>query len=778
MRRRSAWSIGPLALAWVACVDGTPPEKPAAVGDPRASACARAQAARARVPSLLAQGRLDRSKRVLDWADGLCPQDGAQSAELRQELSVALTDTRSVEELMAAALAAYRNRDTAEMQRSYDRAMARAEADAGEKMTLDLPLDAPLDRDFAWSPDSRWFASIQGDLVSVREQRLGFAETRRVGRWGAAVKAIAFSADNKTLAVATEDGHIRWIDTTSFTESKKLLHAPSLIPGTNIPDTLDALAFSADGRFFASARTSGGTGGGNILIWDAKTGAQLRPLEGTRDGGSELVFSRDGARLSTQTFQLGRAEWSVESGKLLGHESAPATEDFELVEKAAQRWQKKQGAPPKSVSLIALSADRSRAALTVDGAPTQVHFLDLQSLRATPLGTAIEPELFPPPEFAPNGEWLAVELREGLAIIDAKGGAIAVPPALLSDGPGSEVALSPDGTQLVTGSRVLRSWSLRVPTDLRVLATEAEKVPALAWALDGKRFASGRSAGVQLWDARGGRGAQLAHPGVAAIAFSPDGTSLVTGGSDVVRVWDLASGSEVLALAAPGSSWRTRVGVSLDGATLASTNERHKLSLWSLPSGKPVASLEGGPFAFTRKVSGLVYLAGDRVRRADTSTGAETGHWELGAGGASSLSLSDDGELAAIGAPGRSAEIWQLSRGARVASLADPDHGSVRGFLPGRRGLVTASADRVSFWSLTGAPLVSLRAMQRGQAGYAFAHDVSAIELFGPEEGAVRGALRCRAGTRVFQFELCRERFEVPGLVEASLSSKGYEGAP
>ncbi len=120
-------------------------------------------------------------------------------------------------------------------------------------------------------------------------------------------------------------------------------------------------------------------------------------------------------------------------------------------------------------------------------------------------------------------------------------------------------AFSPDGKTLVAGGverEVMKLWNVKSGKELRV--SEA-CVYGVAFAPDGKSFATGSEDGsVRLWDPGTGkvlatlRGSSLS---VRALAFSPDGKTLaVANGGDKaggrITLWDPATGKERLRIEA------------------------------------------------------------------------------------------------------------------------------------------------------------------------------------------------------------------------------------
>lgn len=101
-------------------------------------------------------------------------------------------------------------------------------------------------------------------------------------------------------------------------------------------------------------------------------------------------------------------------------------------------------------------------------------------------------------------------------------------------------------------------------------------------------------------------------------------------------------------------------------------------------------------------------------------------------------------------------------------------------YSPNGKTLTSASADNtIRFWTATGDPLLILRALRSHNASYAFTPGPTPyIELLGPEAETAAEFPICRIGSLSFPFELCRERFEVPGLFAKALAGDGSYAEP
>lgn len=162
----------------------------------------------------------------------------------------------------------------------------------------------------------------------------------------------------------------------------------------------------------------------------------------------------------------------------------------------------------------------------------------------------------------------------------------------------SELAFSPDGTRLVSGSRdnSLIIWDVETQSQLFALES-ADSVEALAWSPDGTIIASGsRDFSIQLWNAQTGEaiGTPLVwHDNfVLGLAFSPDGKILASvSGDRSVLLWSIPEARLLGAGLYGHTDWVNALAFTPDGSQLYTVGQDGQVFAWemSLDSWKAAA---------------------------------------------------------------------------------------------------------------------------------------------------------------------------------------------
>ncbi len=171
-----------------------------------------------------------------------------------------------------------------------------------------------------------------------------------------------------------------------------------------------------------------------------------------------------------------------------------------------------------------------------------------------------------------------------------------LPPVLLKQSGITSIAISPDGTRILTGAEAgeIRLWSA-AGAGLEPYRIPAERVSAVTFSGDGRRFAAGGSNGVfAVWDT--GSPAPIWEQKdpdgtFSFLALPADGRGLITASrSGKARQWDLETKREERVFLPPTGLVRL-AGVAEDGSRLATPTDGNSIVLWDTESGNELFTI-------------------------------------------------------------------------------------------------------------------------------------------------------------------------------------------
>lgn len=163
------------------------------------------------------------------------------------------------------------------------------------------------------------------------------------------------------------------------------------------------------------------------------------------------------------------------------------------------------------------------------------------------------------------------------------------------------VAFSPDGRQIVTGSKdgLVTIWSADTGEQLAILKGHSDSVLSAEFSPNGQRIATAsKDATARIWDAADGRELITirAPAGFESAKFSRDGRHLTTTSLAKVQLWDVTTGHEV---GNPRQNGTGKATVSWDDHYAVTILDNHKsmppmfatarARVWNLATGKTLA---------------------------------------------------------------------------------------------------------------------------------------------------------------------------------------------
>ncbi|HWE39020.1 MAG TPA: c-type cytochrome domain-containing protein [Isosphaeraceae bacterium] len=252
---------------------------------------------------------------------------------------------------------------------------------------------------------------------------------------------------------------------------------------------------------------------------------------------------------------------------------------------------------------------------------------------------------------------------------------------------------------------------------VRLTATVAEPIVAVAFAPDGKAIAAGQGGKLLLFDAGTNRLVHMfeGHLGaINAVRFTTDGKRVVAAGGrpgmfGAITAWDLATKARTLQLRGHADAILA-ADLAPDGKTLATASYDRLVKLWDLDAGKELRTLKEHTdavyaVAFAPDGKTLVSASGDRTAKVwDVATGKRLVTLSGATAELYAVAFGPDGRLVVAGGVDRSIRAWSL-RGESaelVRSVFAHDAAVVRLVVaPDSKTLYSSGEDRdVKAWDL------------------------------------------------------------------------------
>lgn len=342
------------------------------------------------------------------------------------------------------------------------------------------------------------------------------------------------------------------------------LHHTDLL--TLRPGSVDDVAYSPDGRLLAS-------GGGVARLWEARSGRLLFTLSGHTKQVHRVIFSPEGSRLATSSFDGSVRVWDTATGK-----------QIVSIERPAGNFSRGLAFSPDGRQIGCDEGWPARAVKFWDAASGK----ELSSWQPEPTPGRAPPQLNGV-AWSPDGEYLAAFSYSAIWLVEVQTKK-AVPLNVLNNSI-FRVIFSRDGSRLAAagGNGQVRIWEVPTGNVLSTMYFPAERIWGLAFSADGRWLAAASDDhAVHVRNVADARALMTlrGHAGVVnGAAFSPNGGQIASGGSDgTIRFWDITAPQEGPRLSAPPGPLIRRAVFSGDSQRLTAVAPR--LVTWELTTGR------------------------------------------------------------------------------------------------------------------------------------------------------------------------------------------------
>ena len=467
-----------------------------------------------------------------------------------------------------------------------------------------------------------------------------------------------------------------------------------------------------------------------------------------RDMVVDAVFSPDGARILTASWDKTAKLLDATSGRLLGvfaHQGTVNTATFSpdgariltaSADHSAKLWDAASG---KLISSFGHQDEVNDATFSPDGA----RVLTASTDKTARLWDAASGKLLGSFEhqgtvyhgaFSPDGFRILTASKDKTAKLwDATSGKLIA--SFEHQDVVNDAEFSPDGAQILTASadKTAKLWDATSEKLITSFAHE-DLVMGAVFSPDGARILTASwDKTARLWDTASGKLiTSFTHPeSVATATFSPNGVRVLTASWDkTVRVWEVAWGEPVAALAHQDGLYHA--AFSPDGARILTGSADKTAKLWDAASGKLVQSFrhQDGVMdaVFSPDAARILTASADNTAKLwDTVSGklvASFSHQD----GVNTGAFSPDGARILTASKDKTARLWDAASGKLIASFDHQDAVNDAVFSRDGARILTASMDKsAKLWDAASGKLIASFDHQDAVYGVAFSPDARQI---------------------------------------------------
>ncbi|CAD8144981.1 unnamed protein product [Paramecium pentaurelia] len=438
---------------------------------------------------------------------------------------------------------------------------------------------------------------------------------------------------------------------------------------------VNSIVFSPDNSTLASC--------GNdklVIIWNYKTGKQIRKLQGHKNNVNSVSFALDEIILASCGDDNRIILWQYLEGFILmqleGHIG--------------------------SVKQIAFSSDGNTFASCSDDGSILLWDYQVKQQKSILQGHSSCVNSI---AFSIDGQTLASGSQDKSVILwnHESGNLVRSLEGHFDDV--TTVAFAIDGISLASGSqdRIIIIWDYKQGRELRKLLAHQNGIESITFSQDGQLLASGSSdKTVLLWDFKSAKqiGQLEGHSDVVfSVAFSRDGSTLASCSRDTtIILWDCQA-SKQMEIVEGHTQSITAIQFSLDGLVIASASADKTIILWNKETGQINQKLDGHSGIVTSlafSFDGLHLASGSYDKTIilwDIRTGVNIGRIGSHINLVTSLAFSSNGWALASGSYDKAVIVWDYKT-RRIISKLEGHSSWVLTVAFSKNGIILASGSK------------------------------------------------------------------------------------